>query len=121
MHTLLLSTHLIGAGYTGIVLIQSVVALLKNYTDTYQSLAHRIAGTLVLQIVSGCILIVESHSSLSTLGFCKTFSLYFVPIVAIEAILFFRMNQDLIEKFPLAYVTQSFFLSLFIAIGTMLV
>ncbi len=120
MHTVLLLIHIAGAGYAGLLLLQTIIALLRNQSDTYQSYAQKIAGVLVLQVISGCVLVIESQKTLSTLEFCSTFSLYFVPIVAIETILFARMNQNLIERFPLAYVTRAFCLSLFVATGTLL-
>lgn len=120
MHTLLLFVHLVGAGYTGVVLVQAVMALFRNQTTTYQSLAQRIAFMLVLQIVSGCLLVIESHQLLSALAFCSKFSLYFVPTVTIEGLLFVKMGQSMLEKFPMIFVARAFSLSLVVALGTML-
>ena len=117
---MLLFVHLVGAGYTGVVLVQAVMALFRNRTATYQSLAQRIALMLVLQIVSGCLLIIESHQLLSALAFCSKFSLYFVPMIAIEGLLFVKMSQEMTGKFPMIFVTRAFSLSLFVALGTML-
>ncbi len=119
VHTLLLFVHLVGAGFTGVVLVQSIMAVLRNCADTYRPLAQQIALMLVLQIVSGCLLVIESHQSLSALEFCSKFSLYFIPIIGIEGLLFVKMGQGMIEKFPMVFVTRAFSLSLFIALGAM--
>lgn len=118
MHSVLLWIHILGAGYVGVLLVQTMVALWKNYTHTYNFYARQIALMLVVQVVSGCLLLIQSHQSLSAFELCSRFGLYFFPTVAIEIFLFLKMNAHIVEKFPTVFVVRAFCLSLFITMST---
>ncbi len=120
MQTALLTIHIAGAGYTGLLLIQTVITLWKESAEEYAPYARKIAGMLVLQIASGCLLIIESHHSLSVLEFCSKFSLYFTLVVVVEGLLFIQMGRQMIAKFPMVFVSRAICLSVFVAIGTAL-
>lgn len=119
MYTALLLTHIVGAGYLGLVLVRTVLSLIENETAAYASYARRIAGLLVLQVVSGCLLAFESHQPISALTLCGRFALYIIPTLGIEGVLFFKMLPNPLEKFPAPFVARAFCLSAIIAVGTL--
>ena len=120
MYTALLAAHIAGAGYLGIILAQASIALARKKTDLYASYARRIAAMLVVQVVSGCLLVLESNQPVSALAFCGKFSLYVIPTLGIEGLLFFHMLPNPLERFPASFVASAFCLSAFIAVGTLL-
>ena len=117
MLTTLLILHVLGALYTGLLLFQSGFAIYKNKTEKYKSFAIRIIIMFFIQILSGCILSLQSSHGMSITDFCSRIGIYIGSILVMEGVLLWNMNKHHLS-FPKILVSSFGTLSILTAVTT---
>ena len=113
-----LTLHILGALYTGLLLFQSGFAMYKSKTEEYRNFAIQIIIMLFIQILSGCILSLQSSHGMSITDFCSRIGLYIGSIAIMESILFWKMfNRKIL--FPKVFVSSVGLASILMAISTL--
>ncbi len=117
MFTTFLTLHILGALYTGLLLVQSGFAIYKSKTEEYRNFAIRIIIILFIQILSGCILSLQSSHGMSITDFCSRIGIYVGSILGMESVLLWNMHKHNLS-FPKLLVSSFGTLSILIAVTT---
>jgi hypothetical protein len=117
---ILLITHLLGALYIGLFVIASIVVLVRRKVDYYKPIAGQIAFSTCFQLISGSLLTLQYQNSASLFSFCSKIGLYLFVVVIIETLLYKRLHEQNVEKFPQNLVTSSLSLGMLFVVFTLL-
>lgn len=117
MFTTLLILHILGALYTGLLLFHSGFAIYKSKTEEYRNFAIRIIIMLFIQILSGCILSLQSSHGMNITDFCSRIGIYVGSILVMEGVLLWNMDKHHLS-FPKLLVSSFGALSILTAVTT---
>ena len=112
-----LTLHILGALYTGLLLVQSGFAIYKSKTEEYRNFAIQIIIMLFIQILSGCILSLQSSHGMSITDFCSRIGIYVGSILVMEGVLLWNINKHHLS-FPKILVSSFATLSILSAVTT---
>ena len=112
-----LTLHILGALYTGLLLVQSGFAIYKSKTEEYRNFAIQIIIMLFIQILSGCILSLQSSYGMSITDFCSCIGIYVGSILVMEGVLLWHMHKYHLS-FPKLLVSSFGTLSILTAVTT---
>lgn len=113
----LLLLHILGATYTAFLLLQSGIAIYQSKLEKYKQYAIQIMILLLVQVVSGCILSLETTHTATLTDFCSRIGIYFASILTMESILLWEMNKVKLS-FPKLLISSLGTLSFLITVST---
>lgn len=105
MFSLILALHLGGFIIIGGLVIFSIKAALYSQYDRMSFMAKSLAVASFVQLCSGSLLLFLQESSRSLGTFCARIGAYLAVIIAIEALLYWKIRQNQSQHFPLTTVT----------------
>lgn len=119
MFSLILTLHLGGFIIIGGLVIISIISVLHSQYDRMSLMAKSLAIASIVQLSSGSVLLFLQESSRSLATFCTRIGAYLAVIIAVEAILYWKINQNQSQRFPLTTVTSLMATGIMLTIATL--
>lgn len=110
---ILLIAHLTGAFVIGFFILKAVTDILRNQSASYRTSSMQIAVGAGYQLITGSLLAMNINTSQSLLAFCSKMSLYIGIVFFVEALLFYRMENNQSKMIPARIAVSS------LSIGTL--
>lgn len=106
MFPIILALHLLGFIIIAGLVIASIVTVVRSQYDRMSFMAKSLAIASVVQLCSGSLLLLVQEPSRSLGTFCVRIGAYLAVIIAVEVLLYWKINQGNRQRFPLTTVTS---------------
>lgn len=91
--TLLLGSHLFGAGVSLLLVIGAIVSLIRQSAHHYLFLLRSLGLAAAFQLLTGIGLVLSLYNQTSVLTLCVRVGLYILVVCGVQAVLLHRLKQ----------------------------